>query len=134
VQESVSSRPAQVSAALSPAPAHTEQKDTKIEKPAGKCPFGFDKNAVAPADEAAQAARSPPTTKTEARSPEKAPTQPVFLAPDAQLTSKPTAAETGAQRKEQQPRMLFTGPVFIGYSAEDAAKILRESGLGVQPQ
>jgi len=26
--------------------------------------------------------------------------------------------------------MLFTGPVFVGYSAEDAAKILRESGWG----
>jgi hypothetical protein len=30
----------------------------------------------------------------------------------------------------EQGRMVFTGPVFIGYSAEDAAKILRESGLG----
>jgi hypothetical protein len=31
---------------------------------------------------------------------------------------------------KEQSRMVFTGPVFIGYSAEDAAKILRESRLG----
>ncbi|KAK5682632.1 hypothetical protein LTS10_005760 [Elasticomyces elasticus] len=34
------------------------------------------------------------------------------------------------EKKDEQPRMLFTGPVFIGYGVEDAARILRESGLG----
>ena len=29
----------------------------------------------------------------------------------------------------QQPRMVFTGPVFIGYSPEQAAAVLRQSGL-----
>ncbi|KAK5745470.1 hypothetical protein LTR17_001340 [Elasticomyces elasticus] len=34
------------------------------------------------------------------------------------------------EKKDEQPRMVFTGPVFIGYGVEDAARILRESGLG----
>jgi hypothetical protein len=30
----------------------------------------------------------------------------------------------------KQPQMVFNGPIIIGYSPEDAAKILREAGLG----
>ncbi|KAK0335910.1 hypothetical protein LTR91_016212 [Friedmanniomyces endolithicus] len=46
--------------------------------------------------------------------------QPTFVAP-------PPAGKLQL-KDEQQPRMLFTGPVFIGYAAEDAARILRDSG------
>ena len=33
--------------------------------------------------------------------------------------------------KTEQPRMLFTGPVFIGYPAEQAAELLKQCGVGV---
>ena len=73
----------------------------------GGCPMGFDRSGDA--------------------LPEKS--SPVFLNPDsrAPLQSGPEASaeEDGAQKG----RMIFTGPVFIGYSAEDAAKIMRDSGL-----
>ncbi|KAK3632953.1 hypothetical protein LTR56_011510 [Elasticomyces elasticus] len=39
-------------------------------------------------------------------------------------------ASSATEKKDEQPRMVFTGPVFIGYGVEDAARILRESGLG----
>ena len=33
--------------------------------------------------------------------------------------------------KTDQPRMLFTGPVFIGYPAEQAAELMKQCGTGV---
>ena len=33
--------------------------------------------------------------------------------------------------KKEEPRMLFTGPVFIGYSAEQAADLIKRCGMGV---
>ena len=40
--------------------------------------------------------------------------------------------ERGRQPREgrQHPRMVFTGPVFIGYPPEQATAILRQSGIG----
>jgi hypothetical protein len=52
-----------------------------------------------------------------------------FIAPDAANATEQKAKPATGLANEQS-RMVFTGPVFIGYSAEDAAKILRESGLG----
>ena len=34
--------------------------------------------------------------------------------------------------KEEKPPMIFTGPVFIGYGPEQAATLIRQSGLGAQ--
>nr|POE74622.1 hypothetical protein CFP56_37153 [Quercus suber] len=112
-----SSRPAQV----------TVQPVTKSAEPAsrpeGKCPFGFDK--------------APPQTLSKA-DPKVEPAEKISDIPEQaaflgtpQLDTKPVAGDAkSADAKPQQPSMLFTGPVFIGYSAEDAAKILRDSGLG----
>ena len=33
--------------------------------------------------------------------------------------------------KTEQPRMVFTGPVFIGYPAEQAAELIKQCGMGV---
>ena len=33
--------------------------------------------------------------------------------------------------KTDQPRMVFTGPVFIGYSADQAAELIKQCGTGV---
>ena len=61
----------------------------------GKCPFGFDKAA---------------------KTAESVTDKPTFTSPKAATGQENASAK--------QPNMMFTGPVFIGYSAEDAAKIL----------
>ena len=33
-------------------------------------------------------------------------------------------------QEEEKPRMVFTGPVFIGYSPEQAADFIKQSGIG----
>jgi len=136
----VSTRPAQISAPLSPAPPErTRQEDgeaglptrfTAAAKRAG-CPFaalGGQRPSGHPPPVAAKVVDSVDEEKLALAQ------QPAFINPEAQPCSKLPTGEEGvaaaAAVKEQSPRMVFTGPVFIGYSAEDAAKILRESGLG----
>lgn len=54
------------------------------------------------------------------------------------LQEKPTSRAGGAETRrckrrsndDKQPQMIFTGPVFIGYDPEQAAALLRQSGLG----
>ena len=53
---------------------------------------------------------------------------PAFI--DKEQARVQTSAATSSAAKEN--KMVFTGPVFVGYSVEDAAKILRESGLGTK--
>lgn len=92
------------------APAHVSAAPG-ADKPA-QCPFGFDKGASPAVEEHRQ------TTTA----------QPAFIAPvKAGVAPKSVPADTASTTK--QPPMTFSGPVFIGYSAEDAIKILRESGL-----
>ncbi|KAK5113285.1 hypothetical protein LTR85_010902 [Meristemomyces frigidus] len=141
----MSSRPAQISAPLSPSPQQATIEPAKPESataaagaPKGRCPFGFDQKAGAGL---AQAAPETPSIQapvhTEALParalPPRPPSQPkapqvaAFVTP-SEAQAAPTQPLTSAAK--EQPKMAFTGPVFIGYSAEDAAKILRESGLG----
>ena len=96
-----------------------------------RCPFGFD-----------QAPKPDTATKTKTKDEhskqkevkvdipaEKTAQRVTFIAPDAASATEQKATPTAGVSNEQS-RMVFTGPVFIGYSAEDAAKILRESWLG----
>ncbi|KAI7203290.1 hypothetical protein KC365_g18273, partial [Hortaea werneckii] len=152
-----SSRPAQISAGVSPAPQKADDKlktGAPAERPVGQCPFGFDKQPPAEQQPHGAIAR-PPMVQMEtsqtvrkdnpgAKAPsaslppqEQKVDQPTFISgpppqPAANGTSKATPDPAARSRKEEEPRMIFTGPVFFGYSAEDAAKILRESGLGAQ--
>jgi hypothetical protein len=129
-----SSQPARIpsSSMPTPQPDRVVESETEMEK-AGKarCPFGFD-----------QAPKPDVATKTKTKEehsiqketkpdfPAEKTTQRVtFIAPDAASATEQKAEPATGVAKEQS-RMVFTGPVFIGYSAEDAAKILRESGLG----
>lgn len=101
-----SSRPARISQTAPPDVPTSKQPDTpaqETKRPAGKCPFGHG------------AATAPP--------------KPTFIepiVPEPQTATNPEAAATD-QKPNTIPQMVFTGPVFIGYSAEDAARIL--SGL-----
>lgn len=139
----MSSRPAEISAPLSPSPQQATKEPAKLEKPAaaatltGRCPFGFDQKAgtttMPPAFGTPSNANAVPTEAAQAKVPPlQAPPQPreaptaAFFAPSA-THAKPTAQSVDAAK--EQPKMIFTGPVFIGYSAEDAVRILRECGL-----
>ena len=84
------------------------------------CPFGFDKTDVLP-------------SKAKIAQPDENPAGPTFITLDSKMPN-PTAHNDGVNEnnetnEETSKRMVFTGPVFIGYSAEDAAKILRESSI-----
>ena len=72
-------------------------------KPA-QCPFGFDK-----------ADATPENVKSDGK---------------AEMQDDLPISGDAKVQKEPSSRMVLTGPVFIGYSAADAAQILRESGLG----
>lgn len=107
------------------APAHTpatarvgvkSRADVQTERPRG-CPFGFDKPAQAPA--LIQVSEPIPESKPEPPPEPKGIFKPVFL------NSPPTA--TKAEDTNTTPQMVFQGPVFIGYSVEDAMRVLQAS-------
>lgn len=149
-----SSKPVQVTSPplVIPTPEATDQKDKQLgqpeAKPVARCPFGFDQappKADTNADKAPKAKSGGENKGVSDLRPK--PTQietafkvPTFIMPAEPKREEVTEAATPAAAPAASPpkpsasseRMLFTGPVFIGYSAEDAAKILRESGLGQQ--
>ena len=110
-----STRPAQVA---SPPIGTSAQQPTKLKaEPASKCPFGFD--------------------QTKPESPSKAPG--AQAVPDAGVEEEEAAVHAKAdshderrRARQDNPRIVVNGPVFFGYSADDAAKILRDSGFGGQ--
>ena len=91
-------------------PDPTSQGDT------GRCPFGFDRK----------------------NSPQHAGTQPsAFLVPDpvttpSQGSLKPDG-KSGQQQAPSPPPMIFNGPVFIGYPAEQAILFLQQCGTSSKP-
>lgn len=128
-----SSQPARIPSSSMPTPQADKvvESETETEK-AGKarCPFGFDQ---APKPEKATPSKPKEDIKLKEAEPdktsEKAAQRVTFISPDAASATE-QKAEPVARVASDQSRMVFTGPVFIGYSAEDAAKILRESGRG----
>ncbi|KAK5113806.1 hypothetical protein LTR62_003190 [Meristemomyces frigidus] len=119
-----SSRPVQGAASTSEPQKeaqHAIDATALPEARVSKCPFGFDQSTAAAPPQTSDEIKSTHDQKQEVPQPQ----QPVFVAPEVLQDSK-----RGDTNKDQEPRMLFTGPVFIGYSAEDAAKILRGAGLG----
>jgi len=135
IESEASSQPARIPSANMQAPPVNESAHTKDESKAevkGRCPFGF--------DQAQKASEIDPTTPKKASAKGKADAVPehfgekvaegvTFIAPETAGAADHKAEALPATTYEPN-RMVFNGPVFIGYSAEDAAKILRESGLG----
>lgn len=107
-----SSRPAQVSTPpIGSSPEVAPEADDKPEAK-GKCPFGFDQSKSAAPAQGHETRGAPPFGTAEA----------------------PTKDAAGSHAKTAEPniessRIVFNGPVFIGYSAVDAAEFLRKSGL-----
>ncbi|KAK5136091.1 hypothetical protein LTR08_004141 [Meristemomyces frigidus] len=137
----MSSRPAEVSAPLSPSPQQAAKDAGKVHvgaaaAPMARCPFGFDQEVIRSLTPAAPEAPSKPVPVA-LQDPQAhlagSPLSPKAQQPAAFIASAAqTNAATPDSTAKDQPRMVFTGPVFIGYSAEDAAKILRDSGWGGQ--
>lgn len=120
-QSNASSKPVQVS---SPGPGGDFSKEAEVLKqqtgrPPGKCPFGHG-GPVAMKPTAEVTAHTQPEEPPMLRPPERA--------AERILETKPAEKAT-ILGKEQTSQMVFNGPVFIGYSVEDAVKILKESGL-----
>lgn len=113
-----SSKPAEIASPPQMAAEHEVRPEVKTEKPAMGCPFGFDQADGVTAPHPMPAAAVEPEESVQA-----AHEEPAFV--------DTTKSESG-KKQEERPQMLFTGPVFIGYATEDAAKILRESGLAAR--
>ena len=112
-------------------PSQHNKDETKVETK-GRCPFGFDQ-AQKPSGEAdaaqKQAGGEDETKGAPENVGENAGQGVTFITPEKAGTADQKATPLQAVAPEPN-RMVFNGPVFIGYSAEDAAKILRDSGLG----
>lgn len=111
-----------------------KQNEARTVKPtrtfATKCPFGRDAKEPKRTAEAPSLPRQRPRPEEEPAG-DNAPSQnaasPVFLVPE----NKPTPPEKneGAPEGQAKPQMLFTGPVFIGYSVEQAIQILQATKM-----
>lgn len=97
-------------------------KDTAIEaeKLRGKCPFGFDAPGEKPAPRLQVPVAAPTPPPDLMSEPEVKPK--IETIPKATFISPHTAASSG-----NSPQMVFTGPVFIGYSLEQAMALLQSS-------
>ncbi|KAL1627602.1 hypothetical protein SLS56_006323 [Neofusicoccum ribis] len=116
----VTASPVQESPPAPPVPPVAEAK-----KP-GKCPFDHTKLRGGP----------PGNLKVEDTGPNREPEQKT-LQPDVQTiqaSQPPPIRGPNIIKPESQspnsPQMVFTGPVFIGYSMEQAVALLQQTGLG----
>lgn len=137
-----SSQPARIpsSQVQAPPPIDSNVIDTPVKEPLkAQCPFGFDqqkkpalaadisvKHQPAPSD-------GPETFGTDPQKQDplvKTASNVAFIAPGVENHAGTDGGQTTGEVTVKDRQLVFTGPVFIGYSAEDAAKILKESGLG----
>ncbi|KAF7196294.1 hypothetical protein HII31_02361 [Pseudocercospora fuligena] len=127
-----SSQPVQVN---SPAIQSAKQQGPEIKadpKPAGKCPFdhkGLQAMGITrpqPAQPAQPASQEPGTGATK---PEPAPA--AEPAKEKEKAKPQPETDASTHKASAAPQIVINGPLFIGYSPEDAIRILRESGLKV---
>ncbi|KAK1073553.1 hypothetical protein LTR12_007239 [Friedmanniomyces endolithicus] len=134
VESETNSRPAQPVPAASRGTGMRSTKagkETKEAASAARCPFGAGGRAAATTLAQPGAIATGQAPKGSIPAPHRDPVQPSLRQQQPQhqpafVASTPIGKIQS--KDEQQPRMLFTGPVFIGYAAEDAARILRDSG------
>jgi hypothetical protein len=121
-ESNVSSKPAQVT---SPASVQSQpnapEAPKQVERPVGKCPFGHGAAGPSPHGPTPEAVDIKPTPQ-----PMDSPAAKPEVVPKAE--AKPVGYRATSV-KEEESKMVFNGPVFFGYSAEDVASILRSSGL-----
>ena len=84
----------------------------------GRCPFGHDKAKAGSVEGLVKASSSSRTESrgTRSRSASKH---------GSYRTRQPSRVSTRGKSKPEQPRMIFTGPVFIGYTTEQVTELLQ---------
>jgi hypothetical protein len=97
-----------------------DQKPEDVPVPTielGRCPFGHDKAKAGSAEGLVKASSSPRTESrgTRSRSASKH---------GSYKSRQPSRMSTRGKGKPEQPRMMFTGPVFIGYTTEQVSELL----------
>ncbi|OMP86214.1 hypothetical protein BK809_0003384 [Diplodia seriata] len=113
--------PAQESSAAPPAPpAHPV---TESRKP-GKCPFDHTKLRGGPPVAPKGETNADPEPEQRTLLPDAPTVQP----PQPEPTNGPNIIKTG-QESPHSPQMVFTGPVFIGYSMEQAMALLQQTNM-----
>jgi len=117
------SKPARISApAKLEQPSQQKPTELAAERSPPRCPFGHGAGPKPPGHDVTPAAASPLPPKAD---------KTATLTDQAVANEQPTFiahADASNAQSENTARMVFNGPVFIGYSAEDAAKILKLSG------
>ncbi|KAK5018901.1 hypothetical protein LTR39_000715 [Cryomyces antarcticus] len=127
---------------IKPAPTAVSRVATAdVEKGATRCPFGFDRALPPPAEEKETPRKLGKVAAEEVGQAEPALMNATKATQDIPvLIQPPVNAENEAENEggkhagegefTPQPRMLFTGPVFIGYDVEQALSLLKQSGRG----
>lgn len=97
----------------------------------GQCPFRRDRNSTTAAAMGTSTRQAATKEHRQSVSSQKA-RQPAFVMinPSPPEIVENDRDDNERPQKPPKPQMIFTGPVFIGYGVEDAAKILRENGSG----
>ncbi|KAL1651950.1 hypothetical protein SLS58_000073 [Diplodia intermedia] len=113
--------PAQESSAAPPAPP--PHPVTESRKP-GKCPFDHTKLRGGPP--VAPKGETKPDPEPEQRT--LLPDAPTIQPPQPEPTHGPNIIKAG-QESPHSPQMVFTGPVFIGYSMEQAMALLQQTNM-----
>lgn len=118
IDSQTSRKPGQLAASPAAAPDIKPENEEGNAEPA-KCPFGFAKNETSNQERADD---HRPDTKA----------KPAFITADANIFHNRIFTGAAGADSNEATRIVFAGPVFIGYSAEDAARILQNSGLGAK--
>jgi len=106
------------------------------EKPKGKCPFGFDQQKPSGQDKEDQIvneAVAKPTLERVAANDTNVETKPTFIqkaqletSTEKKFGDQPVFIKTeSGEQKNEAAQMVFTGPVFIGYSVQEAMTVLQ---------
>lgn len=97
--------------------------EAKTGRPTGKCPFGHGTGADTAPPIYHPTAQDGPSQSWSERS-----------APASATKTRTVSPHRGTERSKatgyKQPQMIFTGPVFIGYPAEQAATLMQQFGAG----
>jgi len=111
--------------------------ETQSDKPKGRCPFGFDQQKALEQAKEAKVVSEPvakPVQEQVAAADANAETKPTFIrqaqfeaSAEKRVAEQPVfiKTEAGEQKNEAAAQMVFTGPVFIGYSVQEAMTVLQ---------
>jgi hypothetical protein len=107
--------------------------ETQSEKPKGRCPFGFDQQKPPEQEKEAKVVSEPVAKPAQEQVVANAEAKPTFIrqaqfeaSAEKRVADQPVFIKTEAGgQKNETAQMMFTGPVFIGYSVQEAMTVLQ---------